>query len=162
MAIAGSARSLCLALMRGLERSLAAGLAGVSAKALAREPAEGPGHRPIPVCPVQNCEKPREVSTRGRSGVRRCDGRIFPGDSRCDGRGLRDSCEQRSPSLQAVRSRRGAGLGCKAEVRRREGRRSRWGRTVRRSAQRFRRGRRIRSVRAGDQRRARWRRGNRE
>ena len=131
-------------------------------KALVRERVEGPRHRPIPVCRVQNCEKPRGVATRGRSGVRGCDGRIFPGDGRCGGRGWRGCCEQRSPSLRVVRGPRGASSGCKAEVRRRGVRRSSWGRTARRSARRFRRGRRIRSVRAGDQRRARWRRGNRE
>ena len=161
MAIAGSAGRLCW-----MEKIAQAGvpvlLVGVSAKALVREAAEEPGHRPIRVCPAQNCEKPREVATSGRSGVRRCDGRIFRGDGRRDGRGWRGFCERRGPSLQVVRSRRGAGLGCKAEVRRREGRRSSWGRTGRRSAQRFRRGRRIRSARAGDQRRARWQRGNRE
>jgi len=176
MAIAGSARDLCWmakialagvpvllrGLMRSSERSLATGLGGVSAKALVRELTEGPGHRPIPVCPVRNCEKLREAATMGRSGVRRCDGRIFPGDGRCDEGGWSRSCEQRSPSLRVVRGPRGAGLGCKEEVRRREGQRSSWGRTLRRSAQRFRRWRRIRSVRAGDQRRARWQRGNRE
>jgi len=191
MAIGGSARNLCLmrALPRRLERSLAATsrrglehrgwrapgtrsrpgrdkfrapLQVQDERALVRRQAEGPGHRPIPVCRAQNCEKPREVATRGRSGARRCDGRIFPGGGRRGGRGLRGSCEQRSPSLRVVRGPRGAGLGCKAEVRRRGGRRSNWGRTVRRSARRFRRGRRIRSARAGDQRRARWRRGNRE
>jgi hypothetical protein len=104
-------------------------------------------HRPIPVCRVQNCERSREVATRGRSGARRCDGRIFPGDGRRGGRGWRGCCEQRSPSLRVVRGPRGAGLGCKAKVRRRGGRRSNWGKTARRSAQRFRRGKRIRSAR---------------
>ena len=162
------------ALPRRLERSLAASSRrgredrGWQARGTrpsflwVKEPAEGPGHRPIPVCPVQNCEKPREVATRGRSGARRCGGRIFPDDGKHDGRGLRGFCEQRSPNLRVVRGPRGVSLGCKAEGRRRGGRRSSWGRTVRRSARRFRRGRRIRSARAGDQRRARWRRGNRE
>jgi hypothetical protein len=194
MAVAGSARNLCLmrALLRRLERSLAearketsrwglehrgwrvpgtrsrpgrdkfrAPLQVRDERALVQELAEGPGHRPIPFCRAQNCEKPREVATRGRSGARRCDGRIFPDDGRCGGRGLRGSCEQRSPSLRVVRGPRGAGLGCKAEVRRRGGRLSSSGKTARRSARRFRRGRRIRSARAGDQRHARWRRGNR-
>ena len=131
-------------------------------RALVVERVEGPGHRPIPVCSAQNCEKHREAATRGRSGARRCGDRIFPGDGRCGGRGRRGSCEQRSPSLRVVRGPRGAGSGCKGEVRRHGGRRSSWGRTARRSARRFRRGRRIRSARAGDQRRARWPRGNRE
>jgi hypothetical protein len=186
MGIAGSARSFCwivkgaqagmpfeaqgepvplwglMSVMRGLERSAGAGSAGVSAKAQARKPAVGPGHRPIRVCRVQNCEKPGEAATRGRSGARRCDYRISPDDGTHDGWGFCGFCEQRSPNLRVVRGPRGEGLGCKAEVRRRGGRRSRWGRRVRRSARRFRRGRRIRSVRADDRRRARWRRGNRE
>jgi len=127
-----------------------------------REQAGALQHRPIPACPAQNCEKLREVATRGRSGARRCGDRIFPGGGRHDGRGFCGSCEQRSPNLRVVRDPRDASSGCRAEVRRRGGRRFSWGRTVRRSARRFRRGRRIRSARAGDRRRARWRRGNRE
>jgi len=173
MVIGGSPRSFCwmakgvqagvpVLLMRGLERSSVAGLVRVSARASALELAEGPGHRPIPVCPEQNCEKPGEASTRGRSGAQRCGYRIFPDGGKHDGWGFCGFCEWRSPNLRVVRGPRGAGLGCKAEVRRRGVRRSSWGRTARRSARRFRRERGIRSVRAGDRRRGRWRRGNRE
>ena len=162
MGIDGLGRSFCL-VAKSAQAGVPVLLDGVSAKGLlVRELGGGRGHRPIPVCLVQNCEKLREVATRGRSGVRRCDGRIFRGDGRRDGRGWRGSCERRCPSLRGVRGRRGGGSGCKAEARRREGRRSRWGRTVRRSARRFSQGRRIRSVRADDLRHARWRRWNRE
>ena len=92
----------------GLERSLGRSLVRALAKAWEREQAEEPGHRPIPVCPEQNCEKPRGVATKGRSGVRRYDGRIFPGDSRRDEREFCDLCEQRCPNLRAVRGPRGA------------------------------------------------------
>jgi hypothetical protein len=136
-ALRGSGQAGMPVLLRGW----AADFVRASAKVLMREAGGEPGHRPIRVCPAQNCEKLREVATRGRSGVQRCDGRIFPGDGRCDGRGWRGFCERRGPSLRGVRGRRGGDSGCRAEGRRLAGRRSRWGRTARRSAPRFSRGR---------------------